>query len=391
MIIFKKTTAHFQNTVYSSCLDDKRYFLAYKRITSTKINKVMKCKIALLLLLLSLTGGVRAQYVPDVLGGDYERRTFRMPDDYEGKVVSTLVRKPLLPGVRQAVLYIHGYNDYFFQKQLGDSVVAHGYNFYAMDLRKYGRSILPNQNPFFCKSLTEYFADLDTALYTIRAEGNERILLMAHSTGGLITPYYLQSKTGAPPVDGLILNSPFLDWNFGWLMEKIVIPAVAFIGKYFPNLTVQGKSDPNYAYSLLEQYKGEWTYDTAWKMTYGHPKKAGWIYAIQQAQREVQKGLDLGCPVLVMSSDKSYPESKAWHNEYMVSDIVLDVHDIQKYGACLGYKVTRDTIANGMHDLILSEKPYRDQVYRRVFDWIRSHIPGRPADGEEAAPGERPR
>ena len=92
------------------------------------------------------------QYIPDVLGDGYLRRTFQMPDDYEGKVVCTLVKKPQLPDVKQAVLYIHGYNDYFFQKQLGDSVNAHGYNFYAMDLRKYGRSILPNQNRFSAKA-----------------------------------------------------------------------------------------------------------------------------------------------------------------------------------------------------------------------------------------------
>lgn len=394
MIIFKKATACLRNTVCVPKGPDKRDVLAYKCTTSDKMNRGMKRKIGFLFLWLSFFWAAGAQYVPDVLGGDYERRTFRMPDDYEGKVVCTLVRKPLLEGVRQAVLYIHGYNDYFFQRQLGDSVRAHGYNFYAMDLRKYGRSILPNQNPFFCKSLTEYFADLDTALHTIRSEGNDRILLMAHSTGGLITPCYLQSKGETLPVDGLILNSPFLDWNFGWVMEKIVLPVVAFIGKYIPDLTVQGKSDPNYAYSLLKQYKGEWEYDTAWKMTYGHPKKAGWIYAIQQAQRKVREGLDLGCPVLVMSSDKSYPESKAWHEEYKVSDIVLNVKDIQKYGLCLGPLVTRDTVADGMHDLILSEKPYRDHAYRSVFEWINRWFPEQcrnpeKADAGQAAAGDR--
>ena len=200
----------------------------------------MRRKLFFTTLLISLAISIYAQYVPDVLGDGYLRRTFQMPDDYEGKVVCTLVKKPRLTDVKQAVLYIHGYNDYFFQKQLGDSVNAHGYNFYAMDLRKYGRSILPNQNPFFCKSLTEYFADIDTALATIRSEGNDKILLMAHSTGGLITPLYLDSKKGNLPVDGLILNSPFLDWNFGWFMEKVAIPTVAFVGRLFPNLTVQG-------------------------------------------------------------------------------------------------------------------------------------------------------
>lgn len=314
--------------------------------------------------------GMWAQYVPDVLGGDYLRRTFRMPDDYEGKVVCTLVKKPQLPDVKQAVLYIHGYNDYFFQKQLGDSVLAHGYNFYALDLRKYGRSILPNQDPFFCKSLTEYFADIDTALTTIRAEGNERVLLMAHSTGGLITPLYLDSRNGRLPVEGLILNSPFLDMNASWWMEKVVIPVVAFIGRFFPTLTVQGGGDASYAHSLLKQFRGEWEYDTHWKMINGHPKKAAWIGAIHEGHRTVQKGLRLECPVLVMSSNQSYPETSEWHAQYMTSDIVLDVHDIQKYGKRLGEYVTRDTIGNGMHDLILSDRPSRDHAYRTVFDWI---------------------
>ena len=122
----------------------------------------MTRKLYFTILSLLFISTIYAQYVPDILGDNYLRRTIQMPDDYEGKVVCTLVKKPQLPETKQAILYIHGYNDYFFQKQLGDSVNAHGYNFYAMDLRKSGRSILPNQNPFFCKSLKEYFADLDT-------------------------------------------------------------------------------------------------------------------------------------------------------------------------------------------------------------------------------------
>lgn len=171
-------------------------------------------KTSIIIFLCLFVFAVYAQYVPDILGNGYLRRTFQMPDDYEGKVVCTLVKKPQLDSVKQAILYIHGYNDYFFQKQLGDSVNAHGYNFYAMDLRKYGRSILPNQNPFFCKSLKEYFADIDTALATIRSEGNERILLMAHSTGGLITPYYLNSKKRGVTGRRAYLEQPFSGLEF---------------------------------------------------------------------------------------------------------------------------------------------------------------------------------
>ena len=313
-----------------------------------------------------------AQYTPDVLGGDYVSRTFQMADDYTGKVVCTLIKKPEMKAVKQAILYVHGYNDYFFQKELGDSVQAHGYNFYALDLRKYGRSILPNQDPFYCHSLKEYFADIDTALTTMRAEGNERIILMAHSTGGLITPYYLCHQKGKPNVDGLILNSPFLDWNFGWLMEEIVMPTVSFVGKHFPSLTVQGTGCPNYAYSLLAGKKGEWRFNTEWKKPTGHPKKAGWIHAIHEAQQFIQKHANLALPILVLSSDQSFPETETWSETYKISDIVLDVNDIQTLGTQLGPNVTKDTIHNGMHDLILSGKTYRDNAYQTIFKWLKS-------------------
>lgn len=175
----------------------------------------------------------RAQYTEDILGTTYQRQTICMPDDYEGKTVSTLVRKAEPQTGRRAILYIHGYNDYFFQAQLGDSVAAHGYNFYALDLRKYGRSLLPNQDAFYCRSLDEYFADIDTAIALIQKEGSREIILMGHSTGGLISSYYLKHHPQAPVV-GLALNSPFLDWNFGWFMESVAIPTVSFLGKFSP-------------------------------------------------------------------------------------------------------------------------------------------------------------
>ncbi len=332
----------------------------------------MKRIIACTFALIFFAANLLAQYAPDVLGDSYLYRTIRMPNDYSGKVVCTLVKKPQLANVKQAVLYIHGYNDYFFQKQLGDSVNAHGYNFYALDLRKYGRSILPGQDPFFCKSMKEYFADIDTALAIMKIEGNSKIFLMGHSTGGLLTPYYLQCKKGKLPVDGLMLNSPFLDWNMSPKMEKFFIPIVSFIGWLFPNLTIMKGSNAVgcYAQSLLKQYKGEWNFNPNWKMPKGHPIKAGWIHAITSAQRSLHKGGKINCPILVLSSTRSFPETNTWNEEYHNCDIVLDMHDIQNYGAKLGNYVTRYTIPNGIHDLILSKETARRQVYYTYFNWL---------------------
>lgn len=324
----------------------------------------------LLTLFLTLSNSLLfAGYIPDILDG-YEQKTIKMAPDYEGDVFCTLVRKPLMDSVDHAVLYIHGYNDYFFQSELGDSIQRYGYNFYALDLRKYGRSIRNNHRPCFCKNLNEYFADIDSALAIIKSEGNHHIVLMAHSTGGLITPLYLNERKKTEGVESLILNSPFFDMNMSWFMEKIAIPVISFLGKFFPDWVVEKEGFTSYAESLLATEKGEWSFDTDWKRPKGYPKTAGWLRAIHQGHKKIKKGLSLDCLVLVLSSDKSFLETKEWHDEYKTADIVLDVNDIQRLAPKLGAYVTRDTIPNGKHDLILSVAPYRQIVYDKYKSWL---------------------
>lgn len=334
----------------------------------------MKKKIfAAFIFLLGYAINSCGQYTFDRWNSGYWTRTIEQPDDYSGKVVCTIIKKESLPGVKKAVVYVHGYNDYFFQSELGDSVNAHGYNFYAVDLRKYGRSILPNQDAFYCKKMKEYFADIDTTIAIARAEGNEEIILMGHSTGGLSTSLYVGDKKRKQQVDALVLNSPFLDWNFGKAMEGLAVPLVSFLGGIFPKFKVQGTSDvaSGYSQSLLQKYHGEWNYNEDWKMTFGHEKKSGWLHAIQRGHRKAQRGLKIECPILVMSSDKSFEEGTDWKEEYKSADVVLDVAEIHKYGAKLGSDVTHAYIKDGIHDLILSEKPAREEAYRTIFEWLK--------------------
>ena len=51
---------------------------------------------------------------PDRLLEGFEALEQRMPDDYDGEVVVTLVRLPAKSAPRGAVLYVHGFIDYFF-------------------------------------------------------------------------------------------------------------------------------------------------------------------------------------------------------------------------------------------------------------------------------------
>jgi alpha-beta hydrolase superfamily lysophospholipase len=86
------------------------------------------------------------KYQTDILGEDYQQLTLNFADDYDGKVVATLVRKKSAQATKKAVLYIHGFSDYFFQTEMAEQFNQHGYDFYALDLRKYGRSKLPHQS-----------------------------------------------------------------------------------------------------------------------------------------------------------------------------------------------------------------------------------------------------
>ena len=72
------------------------------------------------------------------------------------------------------MLYVHGFVDYFFQTHLAEFFTARGYDFYALDLRKYGRSLLDHQTPNFCRDMSEYFPEIDAAVRIIRDGGRPR-------------------------------------------------------------------------------------------------------------------------------------------------------------------------------------------------------------------------
>src|ERR1051325_9066427 len=78
------------------------------------------------------------RWQPDRLLPGFEALELGFPDDYDGPVVAALVRLPAGEAPRGAVLYVHGFSDYFFQRQMAERFAAEGYTFHALDLRKFG-------------------------------------------------------------------------------------------------------------------------------------------------------------------------------------------------------------------------------------------------------------
>lgn len=308
------------------------------------------------------------QWHEDILGKGFEARYIDLGKDYSGKVRCTVVRyeAPENQSFKRGVLYIHGYNDYYFQKEMAYKFNDNGYNFYAVDLRKYGRSILPNQKPFVVRTFNDYYADIDSCLAVMQKDGCKEIVLMGHSTGGLTAAYYLAHHPNAP-VNALILNSPFLDWNLGW-KEKL-IPLLSFAGKFFPSIKIDTGGGGAYSESLTKGEHGEWTYNHHWKSTdYG--VDLGWIRAVTLAQDYLKDNPDkIKIPILLMYSAKSSNEEK-WTPIANKTDAVLDVNDIQKYGLLLGKNLTAIRVNGGLHDLLLSNPKVRTDVYKYLFNWL---------------------
>jgi alpha-beta hydrolase superfamily lysophospholipase len=310
----------------------------------------------------------------DLLGEPFERQTIELGSDDEGPVVATLVRRRATTPTTRAVLYVHGFVDYFFQTHLAEFYNANGWHFYAIDLRKHGRSLREYQTPNFCADIEEYFADYDAAIKIIREEdGNSTVLLNGHSTGGLSAALWAHRHRSDNLVDGLFLNSPFFDLNAPAFTRNVVAPAASGYARLRPKAALpQGLSEA-YGKSIHSSFHGEWNFDLAWKPVPGFPVRAGWLRAIRAAQARVHAGLDIPVPVLVGCSLRSYKRG-TYAPAAHYADAVLDVADIVRWTPTLGRHVTLVRVDGGLHDLTLSEAPVRERVFAEVKRWMDTYV-----------------
>lgn len=320
----------------------------------------------------------------DVLGPPYEQRRITLDRDFEGDVIATLVRLRAASPTRRAVLYVHGYVDYFFQTHLAEFFTARGFDFYALDLRKYGRSLLPHQTPNFCQDVSDYFPEIDEAVRIIRDEdGHDTLVLNGHSTGGLIAALWANRVRGNGLIQGLFLNSPFLQFNESWLVRHTVSPLINLVGGRQPLRKLPQELGTTYGRSIHRDYQGEWDYDLAWKPLNGYKIYAGWARAISRAHRQVQRGLVIDVPILVAFSARSYKGrfAEAAHH----ADSVLNVNDMTRYAPRLGRDVTLVRIEGGKHDLTLSPQSARTQLFAQLDRWLGSRFGVTTPSGEATA------
>ena len=313
------------------------------------------------------------KYQTDHLGHPFEQMTFQFSNDYEGEVVATLVRRKSEQPTQKAVLYIHGFVDYFFQTEMAERFNTAGFHFYALDLRKYGRSHRPHQKWYNMHALNEYDAEIRAALNQIQAEGNQQVVLAGHSTGGLIVTSFSARYPEHALVKAIWANSPFYNFNMPKLKRSLALPHLVKLGHYLPDLEFPSSLNRWYVTSLHHSLKGEWDFNLDWKKKTMPWVRLSFIRAIYLAQEPIYKGLSLPVPALIMHATRT-TNPRRWGKDAQSSDIILDVKDIVKETQKMQGDIELYAVEDGLHDLVLSRKDVREQVYQKLFAWLDSKL-----------------
>ena len=327
----------------------------------------------------------------DVLGKGFDFLHLDLGEDAEGALEATLVRSLPQPrnfwerglqGPRPLsdvdVLYVHGWSDYFFQRGLAEFWTARGARFYALDLRKCGRSLREGQTPGYVEDLSDYDLEITLALEEMghglatdaSNASDRRLVLFGHSTGGLTLSLWADRHRGI--ADALILNSPWLELQLSGAVRKAMAPVMSFRAALNPRELALPQLDLGFykrAQRMVADPREQADVNPLWRPEVSLPVLVGWFRAILDGHSRVAAGLQIGAPVCVLLSARSQL-GVTWRDEMLRSDTVLDVDLIAGAALKLSDSVTIERIDGALHDVFLSEPLTRRDAYSRLSRWV---------------------
>lgn len=342
---------------------------------------------------------------PDVLGDGFTAQTVELLPDEDGPVVATVVRyRPeddpealTVVEPRFVMLHLHGWNDYFHQRELARRCAALGAAFYAVDLRRYGRSLRPGQLRGYIESLSTYDEEIHAARALIRADHPDLgdVVLMGHSTGGLTAALWAHRHPGA--LRALVLNAPWLELQGSGLLRTVGQPVIERLARYQPRavlpvrdlgfysrvlsgsahelaeLAPEGDDAPTLGpEELADPAVTGWGLEPAWRTSPAGAVRPGWLAAVLAGHSQVASGLAITCPVLVLASSSSHFATR-WSEEMRRADTVIDVELTVRRAVGLGPLVTVARVRDAVHDVFLSPAAVRDEAYWQLTRWLRAY------------------
>lgn len=323
------------------------------------------------------SNSLSGQWLPDPLGAEYQYTTLDFGFDAEGPALATLVRyqparqlKNLLDRPRGVVMSVHGWSDYFYNRELAEFWNSLGYRFYALDLRRYGRSLrAEHELAGFTENLAEYDAEINASYDLIRKEHPKLpILFMGHSLGGLVLSLWAQRTTRN--IAGLVLNAPWLEFQGTQFLR---VPAQGILEpmvKRSPRRRLHLPELDHYWRSLSLDAEGEWDLHPLWRPRFAFNPTTGWLKTVLEGHARVAKGLDIQQPIMVLTSEQSY-FSAAYDQLMQRTDSIVDVNLVRLRSLKLGSFVTNVMVPEAMHDVFTSAEPARSIAYRDLALWVR--------------------
>lgn len=313
---------------------------------------------------------------PDqVLGDGYTAQKLDLGSDSEGPVIATLIHRErtaadtserdLDSATRPPILVMHGWSDYVFDRGLLEHLGALGHDVWALDLRKYGRSLLPGQTPTSIDHLSRYDREIGQALRIIGPSTPP--VLLAHSTGGLIAALWAQRRPGT--VRALALNSPWLEMHLGPGARTLADGPVRLLADKLQHRPILPPGSSHFARTTHRKYGGQYEYDLDWKPERGHRFPADTFAAVIDGQKRLRAAGPLPIPVLVLHSARTRIGAK-FTEEMRRADSVLDVRSLVHAARALGPDVRIEAVDGARHDVFLSDADARARALHLLDDWL---------------------
>jgi hypothetical protein len=173
---------------------------------------------------------------------------------------AAMLRRRSARTTKRAVLYLHCLTDSFVPEDLATWYTERGFHFFVADLRPQARLDQPGDGGRAAPDLSGCFDALDAMSGYLRdSEAIDTVVVSAHAAGALIAALWCDARRDARPADALILAGPALRRGRRRRAKKDSKAGDlgAASGGRLPGL-------------------------------------------LAGAQRQLRRGLDIGCPVLVM-------------------------------------------------------------------------------------------
>ncbi len=311
--------------------------------------------------------------VTDVLGEPYLAETLPLPPDDEGDVVATLVRRTAAGPDHQGSAAPARLRRLLLPDRVCRLVDRARLRLLRARPAQVRPLAAPHQTPNYVTDLRDYYPEIDAAWQrVIERDGHTDVVLSAHSTGGLVVGLWADDRRPAQLV-GAVMNSPWLDLQGSALLRVVGTPILKQVGSRQPRREIKRHVTGFYTRSLHRDHEGEWDFNLVWKPIESFTVYAGWLRAVREGHARMHRGLELSCPVLVLSSGRStLPEEMG--EEVHGTDIVLDVSQIRRWATAYGPHVTYVAVEGARHDVVLSREEPRRAAYDAIATWMTAWV-----------------